>query len=61
MLQTDRNIWKVEEADAAVANLDSGNNLTPGWYFQNEVEQLVGPYSSRQEALDALDVYAKQL
>lgn len=55
MKQTDRYIWKVEKEDR------TWENAGPGWYFQNEVEHLEGPYSSRQEALDALAIYVKCL
>ncbi len=58
-LNPDTNIWQVEDMDAL--EYPGFKDLTPGWYFINEVEQFVGPYSSRQEALDALSIYAKQL
>lgn len=32
-----------------------------GWYFNDEAEQLNGPYQSRKEACEALDKYADEL
>lgn len=29
----------------------------PGWYFSDEVEQIVGPYTTKQEAEKALERY----
>lgn len=56
MENTDKYIWRIDEGDDV-----EPDKLPPGWYFQNEVEQLEGPYSSRQEALDALEGYSKWL
>jgi hypothetical protein len=55
---TDKYIWRVDECDEHCADCEITG---PGWYFQDETERLVGPYSTRQEALDALELYAESL
>ena len=54
MLNTDKYIWKVKEVDVSDGDM---RGWEAGWYFQDETEQLNGPYSSRQEATDALNAY----
>lgn len=58
MLNTDKYIYKIEDSD--IGNPDF-SELSIGWYFSDEGEQMHGPFSSRQEALDSLDAYFKWL
>ena len=48
-------VWKVEEGE-----LDYAPGVS-GWFFVDESEQFVGPYSSKQEAVDSLKSYAASL
>lgn len=57
--------WKVEgEPLWYLAGRDSepDRNLQPGkWYFNDEAEQMDGPYDTREEATDALRAYLAHL
>jgi hypothetical protein len=57
MEKFDNYIWKVEEEDTSNPDIQ----LLPRWYFQDEAEQLNGPYCTRQEATDALTQYVKEM
>jgi hypothetical protein len=58
MQNTDKYIYLVEDSDMDNPDL---KGFSTGWYFSDETEQLNGPFSSRQEALDSLAAYCKTL
>lgn len=58
MIKTDNDIYKIEDSDKDDIDL---KEYCPGWYFTDETENFVGPYNSRQEALDASVSYGKWL
>lgn len=48
------NIWRVEEGE-------EGNSFAPGWYFEDETEDLHGPYATEEEAQEQLRRYCETL
>lgn len=58
MQQTDRYIFLIEEADKVNPDLEG---FLTGWYFADETEDLQGPFSTRQEAIDSMKKYAESL
>jgi hypothetical protein len=55
MMNTKKYIWYADGKDY----LHDG--IKRGWYFQNECEMLEGPYSSEQEAENAMTEYGNNL